>query len=197
MTHQRKIIRHAVREALKQSDLITPIVAAGKVQASRVVRWLPRDLPAIAIWTAEEAVDEDSRTTAPRELTRNLQLVIESAMVVDSKEDLDDEVPAIDDDLDDLAEAIERTVHRDETFGGVTSDCILSGTVIDLFEEGSNIIASMRMTWDVKYYTMAPEPEDVQLDNFERANIKQTPHPSTDDTAPREDLVELPGPWTP
>src|SRR6266540_3539367 len=116
-THQRKLIREAVR-----AQLAGKTSAEDRVFKSRILPYGDLDLPAIAVYTRTEPVDEASRSTAPRELTRNLQLVVEGAVKL--SEDVDDAI-------DDLAAEIESAVDADETFGvAAVDDSFLASTDI-------------------------------------------------------------------
>lgn len=153
MSHQRKEIRLAVQAALVAADT----AAETRVYASRMIPFRRIDLPAIAVYTLEESsVDNDS---APRELTRTLQLVIEAAVRATGTQ--------IDDELDDLAEEIERAMHADETFGGKCGDSVLASTEMDLAEDGDRMIGILKLTYATTYYTYAPEDADVTLDDLE------------------------------
>lgn len=157
--HQRQIIREAVRDRLLGSNT----VAEDRVFKSRVLPYGELELPAIAVYSRTEPVDPDSKNTAPRELTRNLQLVIEG--VVKLSEDVDDA-------LDALALEIERAVDRDPTFGGAASDAILSSTDVTIEEDGDQPTGVVILTYTITYYTQAPEAEDVPLDEFRTADIR-------------------------
>ena len=137
--HPRHLIRHAVKTAL-----LNRTIAEERVQATRFVPWRPKDLPAIAIYTLAEAVDPASDDTAPRRLTRRLQVGIEAAMVADEQ---------IDDALDAIAEEIELVMHRDVTLGGTASDSLLEGSDITVIENGDQPIGVVRLTYGIEYYT--------------------------------------------
>lgn len=157
-THQRKLIREAVRAQLE---------AAGTSAETRVfkAREIPFDedleLPAITIYGKSEEIDPQSRQTAPRELARTLKLAIEVAAA--ATENLDDV-------LDDLAAEIEAAVAKDPTFGGTASDAFLADTVIGISEAGDQTIGVVILTYSVTYYT--PEVEDDVLDDLRTVDAR-------------------------
>lgn len=156
--HQRQAIREAVVAAL-----LNQTAAGAHVYESRMAPLNKHELPSIIVYTESEAVTEDSKSTAPRELDRRLVLAIEVA--VRASEDVDD-------DLDDLAVQIEKALHLDPTLGDKVSDLILASTEIELFEESKGRIGAMKLLYNVRYFTYAPEADDVTLDAFETADIK-------------------------
>lgn len=158
-THQRQVIRSAV-----QARLVAAMTCAeDRVFRSRVLPYGEIDLPAIAIYTRSEPVDPASESTAPRELTRNLRLVIEGA--VQLTEDLDDA-------LDALALEIENAIDRDETFGGAAADAVLVGTDITTSEEGAQPIGAVLLTYAITYYTRPGDAPATALDDFETAHVR-------------------------
>lgn len=158
MPHPRTLIRQAVKAAL-----LNATTAADRVHTSRSVAWRPKDLPAIAIYTLEEEVDPSSANSAPRELKRNLSLAVEVAAVQQA---------SIDDELDALAQEVERAICADDTLGGKASDIVLASTNVDILADGERIIGVMRLEFAATYYTFAPDAEDVPLPDFETSNIR-------------------------
>lgn len=158
--HQRQLIREAARAAL-----VGKTAAGERVCSTRVVPYRRGELPAIAVYTLEESVDPDSVSSAPRELARDLDLAIEAAVRAGE---------TVDDDLDGLAWEIERAIHADETLGGTASDCVLSETTIDVLDEGDQLTGVVRLVFRVRYYTYAPDPDDVELEDFQTADIRHS-----------------------
>lgn len=150
--HQRKVIRHAIRDAL-----LGQTAAGLRVKATRVLSLRRSELPAIAVYTPEEAVDSDSVATAPRELTRQMPVVIEGWVSV-AGEDADDA-------MDDLAEQIEAAMHADPYFGETVADSILDDTIMEVVQEGDRLMGFVALTYAVSYRTEAPEAP-VGLDDF-------------------------------
>src|SRR5918912_779283 len=110
MAHQREVIRKAVQGQL----LAANTAAQDRVFATRLVPYRRMQLPAFAVYTPEEPVDPASQRTAPRELKRNLRLVVEAA-VNEGAILRAAPVQNVDDALDDLALDIERAIDADET----------------------------------------------------------------------------------
>lgn len=160
MSHQRQVIREAVKAQLVAGS--TP--AGSRVFETRFVPYRNVELPAIAVYSLEEHIDAESKTTAPRELTRNLSLMIEAAVKVNPSTN------NVDDDLDALCLSIEKAMDKDETFGGAASRSCLSDVDIIVSEESDRPVAVARMTYDVRYYTYAPDPADVTLDALKKVD---------------------------
>lgn len=170
MAHQRKLIRAAVAAALTGTADARPTSAADRVFKARKVPYRRRELPAIAIYAKTEPVDPESKATAPRYLTRTLQLVVEIV----------DRVPengSMEDRLDDLAEEVERAMDRDPTFGGTCKDSILASTDQDVYEfdgEGRALevpLGTSVLTYSIEYETPCPL-EAEGLGDFETAGIR-------------------------
>jgi hypothetical protein len=155
MPHPRQLIREAVCAQLVAADT----AAESRVFETRIIPIRQPELPAIAVYTLEESVEESG--SAPRELKRVLQLMVEGAATGAD----------IDDTLDDLALEIERAMHSDETFGGTASDALMASTDVEILEQGQKLIGVVRIVYQVTYYTHAPEAADVPLDNFNTFDV--------------------------
>lgn len=155
--HQRQIIREAVKTAL-----LNATAAADRVFETRIVPWRRLELPALAIYTLQEGAED--RSTAPRELTRTMQLAIEAAVKQSSN---------VDDAMDAISLEIEKVMHADETFGGVAGDSVLTSTELDVMEEADRPVGLVRLVYTVTYYTHAPEADDVALDDLETVHVTQ------------------------
>lgn len=152
MAHQRQVIREKV------AALLSGATGAGaRVFQSRVVPYRRLELPAIAVYARSEQVDPESRLTAPRELTRSLQLAVEIAERL--SEDVDDA-------LDALALQVEKVFDADPTLGGEAGDSLLGSTQIDLVEDGDKPIGVAILTYEITYRTDAPDADDVSLDDL-------------------------------
>ena len=164
--HQRKVIRNAVLAALVGST-----AAGDKVYASRVNRENLRDLPIIHIYTLEDDVEEDSRNTAPRELTRNLDVTIEAW--VDPGDNVDDAI-------DDICEQIENAMHLDRFFGCEAEDSILKSTSMEFIEESDRELGFVALTYDFTYrtkgYVEPPDADDYTTTGV-KTNVANQVHP--------------------
>ncbi|MFH0750669.1 MAG: hypothetical protein V2B17_02420, partial [Chloroflexota bacterium] len=110
--HQRAVLRNAVVAALKAASTS----AEQRVFASRMTPYQRVGLPAVSVYTLSETSDDQQ--TAPRELKRAAQLVIEAVL---------EQTAEVDDALDAMALELERALHADPTFGGACSDSTLTG----------------------------------------------------------------------
>lgn len=157
--HKRKLIRNAAAAAL-----LNKTTAADRVLTTRRYPWRPTQLPAIGVYTLEEDVDPESHKSAPRELQRFPRLAIEAVLRVEESN--------IDDQLDDIALAIEKAIAADDTLGGTASDCWLMKTEFDFGNQGDQEIAVARLIFHVTYFAFAPDEDDVALDALETIDAK-------------------------
>lgn len=152
MAHQRKLIRQAVVSALANAA-----TAAGeRVQGTRVDPHKRSELPAIAVYTLSEAVEQAD--TSPRELTRDVRLEV-AGFVAHTEA-----VPA-DDAMDDLAEQIEAALDGQRFLGGLVAESVLTGTEMAVRADdgkSAQLIGVVTLTYSVTYRTSpdTPAPPD-------------------------------------
>lgn len=160
MAHPRKLIRQAV-----VAQLIAASTAAGsRVEATREIPRRRTTEPAIGVYTPTETNESDTRS-APRELKRSTEVIIEAIVVGTS---------GVDDALDDIAEEIEDALDADDTFGGTANESNYVGTDLETIEDGARTVGLVRLTYNAVYYKYAPEAADAP-DAFETANVKYNP----------------------
>lgn len=148
--HERKDIRDAIVAAL---------VAAGASFGSRVFpsRNPPlrtAELPAVCVYTDDEAVDRASWSTAPRELTRTVNVAVEAwARATDDIEDV----------LDALALEVETAMDADLNLDDTAFDSGLLSTEIGIASAGDRPMGAARLIYSVVYHTelRAPPVEDA------------------------------------
>lgn len=181
MSTKRKQIRAAFKQALLGNT-----DAGQSVFVSRAVPIWETELPAILIYSREEAATVFDE--APRRLQRNLTIVVEIAAKADA--DLDDT-------LDDIAQQVEDEMRRGEpvlnqTLGNLVADVIYTGAEMVLTADGDKQQhGACIMTYSVIYYTEEVAPES-ELDDFITATAEIVPKPSTDLTQGIELSVQLP-----
>lgn len=178
MAHQRQLIRAAVVTALTNAT-----AAGARVLATRSAPWGRTELPGIAVYTSSESVDPESINTAPRELTRTVELIIEATSEATAD---------VDDALDALSVSVERAMNRDVTLGGVCGDMVLSSSDLEVYGEGKTLIGLLRLTYDVTYRTNVPEVEDTAFDDFTTADTLFNLGGAQEVGNQAEDLVTLP-----
>lgn len=157
--HQRQIIREAIRDALVAANTS----AGSRVYETRVVPWHRVELPAIAVYTLNETVAPESKTTGPRVLQRLSHLEVVAAVEASAN---------VDDALDAIALEIERAMHADETFGGACGRSILTSSELAVEVEGQKPLGFLSLIYEVTYYTDAPEAADVTLDDLSTVDTK-------------------------
>lgn len=174
MAHRRKLIRQAV---------VAQLAAAGTAAGARVeaTREIPRRRatePAIGVYTPTETNESDSRS-APRELKRSTEVIIEGIVVGTS---------GVDDALDDLAEQIENALDADDTFGGAASESVYVSTDLETLEDGARTVGLIRLTYSAVYHKFAPEAVVVE-DVFETADVKYNPNGNVIPSDQAEDIT--------
>jgi len=172
MPHQREVIRKKIRDLI----VAGATVAGSRVYPSRVLPLRGLELPAIAVYTLDETVAGESLATAPRELTRDLSVVIEAWVKAGAV--TDPKVEQVDDRMDALAEQIENIMHGDPYLGGEAGESILTGTETEIVEEGDRTLGLLLLSYRVTYRTLAPIAP-VLVDDFETVG---TEHNVTDAT---------------
>ncbi|QPC44003.1 hypothetical protein HW532_15680 [Kaustia mangrovi] len=145
--------------------------AGDRVEKTRFIAMRPKELPAVIVYTMSETVADGSHMTAPRRLKRNLVLAIECLVA------LDETLPPIDEQLDSLAHEIEIAIHGDDTLGGIEFgeagvDVWLQSTEIDVLPDGDRLYGVAKLSYNVEYYTYAPDANDVDMDEFQTADIE-------------------------
>lgn len=159
MSHQRQ----AIREAL-QTMLVDAATAAGnRVYINRTnplsqrpgSRSARQELPAILIYTRNEAAQ--ILNVAPREYLRTVEVIIELVMAIPESDG------AIDNDLDDFAEAVEAVIFRDDTVTNTASDFRLVSSSMAIVEEGEIPIGAVQLVCEAEYVEFHPKP-DLQDD---------------------------------
>ncbi|MGD9664616.1 MAG: hypothetical protein AB7U34_05375 [Novosphingobium sp.] len=182
MTTTRKTIRHAIKDALLNNTS-----AGAHVYASRTRPIPATSLPAILVYTNNEAVEIFNES--PREYRRTLTLGIEIAARADE---------ALDDTLDDIAQEIERILSENQTPGGADT-LLLTGAEIVLTKDGDNQHGSCVLTYDAIYFTLDVSegvagpgvPADNVLTPFERGGVVWRPNGATEDSPQAEDEILL------
>lgn len=159
MASQRKAIRAAIVTALKNASIVGQSVYPN--------RWLPTwegELPAIFVYTDDES--SANFNLAPREYKRECSIVTEIIMSADV---------GLDDALDDAAALVEAAIATDPQLGANADDTFLKSTQLELFSNGDALMGSLKITWDVRYYTQLPGDLSGALPYFANRDVKIQP----------------------
>jgi hypothetical protein len=181
--HQRRIIRDAVI-----AQLAGKTAAGDRVSSTRVEALRNRRLPTISVYALSESIIDVSKTTRPRELTRELAVEI-VGWVAHSEAN-----PAADA-LDDLAEQIEAAVDADPYFGGACGldGAVLSDTEVTIRDDdkADPLTGIIVLTYSVPYTTSLPELTD--LPDLQRIGTTTQIAGAGADNAPQDlfDLADL------
>lgn len=164
-THQRTLIRQAVKAILIGTGPSYATAAGTRVFDSRAVPFERLDLPAIAFYMPSEEIETDR---APRELFRTAELHIE-AMVREPGGP--NGAQSVEDALDAMALQIERAMHADWTLTQTCSNSEMQSAESEVFEQGNKLVGLLRLVYSVAYYTYAPDSADVPLPDFDTADV--------------------------
>lgn len=175
--HQRTVIRHAVRDLL---------IAAGTRAGMRVFPTQKsslrlQDLPAICVYMLEETVDAESVNMAPRELTRQVPIVIECWVKVGEN---------VDDEMDAIALEVETAMHADPYLGEAVAESILDSTIIVPDPTGDRTMGMVALTYQATYRTLAPEPPS-SLDDLDAAGVTYNLGNVVHEDDDAHDLIDL------
>lgn len=182
MTTTRKAIRKAVAAVLLNNTAAGPHVYASRT------RPLPaKSLPAILVYSNDEAVEIFNES--PREYKRTLTLGIEIAARADD---------TLDDTLDDIAQQVERILSENQMPGGADT-LLLNGVAITLSGEGDNQHGSCILTYDAIYFTLDVSegvagpgvPAENVLTPFETGGATWRPNGATEDSPQAQDEILL------
>ncbi len=160
--------------------VLTNATAAGtRVYDTRVEPMKKAPLPTISVYTTREPVREGAENTAPRELTRDVQVeiigwVMHTAAVNVAKA------------MDNLAEEIETAMDANRFLGGEASESVLEDTEMEILEEsgGDPLVGRITLTYSVTYQT---SPAESVLVDFLRAKATHAVVSAVPDTPPAID----------
>ena len=138
MTHPRKLIRDAVTAAL-----IGNTSAGVRVYPTRKTEHLENELPVISVYTLSE---DSELVIRPRELERDLRVMIECMVTANENAD---------DDMDALALEVEAAMNADYTFGLTCFESELKSTDMDSVEDSGREVGILEMTYQFSYRTDA------------------------------------------
>jgi hypothetical protein len=144
MAHVRKQIRDFVVAALKAHT-----AAGNNVYPNRTRLIGSEKLPAIGVSTLDEVATRYRDDPELKTYQRTVQVALDLFLQGD----------ATDDQLDELAEAVEAKMEADDTFGGRAMDMTLSATRDVYSGEGERVAGRKRLTYDVTYVTAAGVPD--------------------------------------
>lgn len=149
MTHQRQLIREAIK-----AKLVNQTDAGDRVHLNRVVPLFDTtwhtELPAILIYTRTESATVD--LSAPMRYQRVTSVVVDLlASLTDGQ--------GVDNDLDDMADIVERLLLQDETLGGLVSSLVLSTSAMELRGDGQMTVAAISIEFNATWYQYEPRED--------------------------------------
>jgi hypothetical protein len=153
MPHQRAVIGEKIREILIAAETD----AGDRVYLNRFITTRNRELPAILVYPLSETIDPASGSTAPRELTRNLELAIDGLVWGETDADAK---------MTELGDQIEAALHADPYLAGEAGDSLLVDVDLGVETVGDRPVGRIAMTYAVTYRTAAPAAPEG-LDDLE------------------------------
>lgn len=154
---ERKKIRKTVERILKAAKI--PLVG-NDVFSQRSIPTDHDELPVILIYPRTENVERNDES--PKSYQRNLSLEIEIQTTANDDSQLADE-------LDDLSQCVEDVIEGSKELADLVNDLDLKSTLYDTDSEGSSPIGSVRLNYDLEYYTDEAR-DDEDLVPFKRAH---------------------------
>lgn len=160
--HERQMLREATIAAL-----LNKTAAGPRVYKSRRAPIPEATLPVIHVYTDQEPVDDNSGKTAPRELTRRPDLVIEAWVVASAD---------VEDSLDAIALQIETAMDADRFLDGCAFNSWLSNTELGVSVQGARPMGAAQLTYSVIYHTdQRTQATDDARDHYVVSDIKVMP----------------------
>lgn len=172
--HPRQIIREAV-----VALLLSKTAAGTRVWPSRMRHVSSRDLPAIGVYTTEEA--SPLSDASPRKYERTVTVVVDCIVAGDS---------GLDDALDALVLQVEDLLMADPTWGGKADDSALMRTTIGLVSNGRTEDGCATLEFEADYETSPGQVDPSSLDDFATAGVDYDLAPA-DGTPEIQDLITI------
>jgi len=156
-----QVNKRRIRESVR--DLILNHTQAGEqVFTAPVVSHWVQNLPAINIFTESETVERFNES--PKSYRRVMTLVIECVAVGDSEGGLDNN-------LEELGDAVESFMEIDETLGQCVNKLELVSTDYDYKQDGQSLTGSLILRYTIEYFTDAIRPDMQCLDDLNQINV--------------------------
>ena len=165
MTAQRKALRAATVAVIAQR---VPAMG-GRVFGQRAIPLQEASLPAACVYTAGEQIATISDSTKLH--SRRVRLVVH---IIGQAHDHTG--AGLDDQLDDLADAVEAAIYADSTLGGAVSDVTLTAIEgPDLADSGAVVIGEIRVVYEAVYDTELRDA-DESLPGLESVRVEYETH---------------------
>jgi len=183
-TATRAFAKRKIKEEI-QKLLLNKTGAQSRVSISRSIPTDAQDLPAILIYSTGENVDRFNE--APKNYRRTLNVNLE---IIAAGND-DDHLDYI---LEDIGDKVEELMELDETLGGLANKLELSGSSYQSEPDAQSPIGSLVLAYQIEFFTDAPLPGSVCLDDFKGADTKwKVGHhdSSPDNVVEAEDKIDV------
>lgn len=151
--------------------LLTKTPAQDRVYVDRALSYKREELPAISIFADTEEVDEESANTAPREM--RIEALVKVVCILKQTDSfVANRGNNIEEALNHFGWLARRALYSDYTFSGTASDSYLASIQKLRPERGEEQVWAIEVTFKVTYFEYAPDESDVELDNFDVADIR-------------------------
>jgi hypothetical protein len=154
-----------------QALLLNKTPAVTNVNVDRSLSYRRDDLPAISVFADDEQVDEASTNTAPRE-NKILAFVKVVCILKETDHFVANRGNKLEEALNYFGWLARRAIYADYTLAGTAADCVLSSMQKLRPEKGEDQIWAIDVTFKVWYFEYAPDGADVDLPNFDYADIR-------------------------
>jgi hypothetical protein len=144
MSHVRQQIRDAVQALL--TDAVTDV--DDRVYINRVYNIASTKLPLITVSAGSETSSVVTMSTLT--VDRSLEILVDVYA---------DATSLLDDTIDDLCSEVEQLMGDDQTLGGLTKECILISTNLNLSGDAETPIGVARLNYRVKYIAAITDVE--------------------------------------
>lgn len=134
--------RTDIREAVK-TQLIGRTIAASNVFTSRAKPITPETMPAVLVYLGEARRNEQELDMSL--FRRHVALVIEGALTSSPE--------AIELDLENFADQLEKAIEFDRTLGNLVIDTRWQSTEPDIVSSGRVLVGAVRVEYEVQVYT--------------------------------------------
>jgi len=179
------LIKRKTREYVREILISTGTQAGEQVSIGRTKPEWIENLPAIAIYPANEAVQRFNE--APKDYRREFSLAIECLAVGNDDDDLDLA-------LEEMGERVENIMEVDETLGGLVDQIELRSVEYQTEPDGQSPSGALILNYAVLYYRNANQPGMGCLEDLKRMDLSwEVGHhgESSDDVEDAKDQIDF------
>lgn len=136
--------RKAIRNKIKDVLLNDAGVTITNIETNRIKPVQTTDLPKILIYGRQESVTQDEELPSRRTAQISVEILAAPG-------------PALDDDLDDIAQTLETALEKKFRLDGLVYRLFETGTQIQIVHEGKIDLGSLTLNYECNYNTIRSE----------------------------------------